>query len=145
MRDDILDTLISIACRNPIATYYELSEMFLVATGVRVTPAIAEIELRNAAVRRGVFSDFAKGSLIRHMRNMMRSGWGTDDHLFNFSHTIGAWGSRLGAENAALCENVAMSLSGQSIPIGWLPDSVTDCHLARAWELGEFKFSSNSD
>ncbi len=138
IQDEVNALLQYYANENPSWTFNDISIEIERKTGKTITPVGVEKKMRETAEIEGKLNSFARGSLVRHLRDIMLKGWGSGDYIFDFSHAIGAWESRLPKEFSKHCIAVAEELLRQNLPLGWLPEDANDQYLLNAFNLTDF-------
>ncbi len=122
-------SLTSFAMQHPTWTYRELAE----ALGKDIAPVHVLWVERDEAINEDRFSDFAKSSLVRTLRECIPAGWGRGEKPdFHIAHSFGAWSGALGEGYSNVVRLVAEALKASAVPAGWLPDSADDPFVAAA-------------
>jgi hypothetical protein len=129
--------LVQYSDSKPSLTYHQLAEELGKAAARTFAPVQIEHALRDAAVEQNRVALFARISLVRHLRHLMPNGWSKTD-VFQFSHAIGAWGSRLPKKFQKRCGDVGKSFLVLNVPERWLPMDHRDEILVRAFEEAGF-------
>src|SRR5688500_2903369 len=92
------------AQNHPVATYVELADALAGMGCGRVAPVQVEALLQAEADDDEQLTAFVRSSLVRHLRDSMRCGWGVGrDPAFRQADAYAAWMSRLPEECEQLC------------------------------------------
>lgn len=130
VRERDYSSVTGFADARPTATYVELAKEL----GDDVAVVQLETLLRDEARKGGFTERFARGSLVRLLREHCPDGWGSGDaSAFRAARAFASWVSTLGVEYESAAERTWGALKAQRPPQAWCPESAEDAFLKQAF------------